>query len=563
MLTAKLNPPKLFDDPINKLLIGLIALCLVLQFFMVLRFEINQDEFYSLMMAYEFTRGEVSNPFQTIFFRLSTILQHVPGNEVDQVIAGRMVIFAFAVLTCVLIYKTSRRFYSAQASLFAVLAFFAFNYVFRHMTAYRADMVITTILMAIIWLVSDPAQNWKKVVTTGFLIGLTFTFALKSIFYMPIVAVFLVGRWMSTKWSRQAFLYGAVMFVIAVLTYALLYVLHSTSMSGSEYGTNYLKKVSFNGLVQAGLFNRGYTFLFSLFNNVVGWSLLFVGFFTVIAGLGKNRVRTRIETAGLVSLIIPLTTVIYYYHTNPYFYPFMLAPAMIFIAAAADKFLVGKRALIFAVFISYFCFLAGSVFVRSMSQTQDAQRATLDAIHELFPSPVPYIDYCGAISSFDRLNESRLFMNPDIFAHSKYLRDGQPMMTEFLKTYQPQIMLANVEGLDLADDYEDAFDYVLLEPDDKVLRDSFIKFWGPIYLPGKQVFSDGPIEILIDGTYTIYGSDETQIDGVPLRHGDVVLLSPGTHQVTQVGADGIKLVWGDNLQKPTTPEPMNYFFNGF
>jgi len=551
------------NGPVRNILIGSIFLCLVLQLIMALRFVINQDEFYNLNMGYEFLRGEIGTPFQTLMFRMSGWLRFLPGNEIDQIVAGRLFNYAAAIATSFFIYKTCKRYFSTNASLFAVLAYFGFYYVFRHLTAFRADVLVTMCLMAILWLVSDPEQSWRKVGAAGLLIGIAFTLSIKSIFYMPIVALFLLGRWMTSNWSRQAFLQGLAMFLIAIGSFAILFILHSPKTSIAAENAAYLQSISKTSFTHSGLFNRQGVFGMSLLQNLVGWGVLLLGLLETTKEIKTNPNRPRMETIYILAFIIPLTPIIFYYHANPYFYPFMLAPAMIFIAAAADHFIKSQKSAIFIGLTCIFSLLPLTIFVRSSANHQDTQHIVINAVHEIFPNPVPIIDYCGMISSFDRVNEAGLFINPDIFGHSKYLNKNTPIMADIVKTHQPQIILANVTGLDLQNEFRHEFSYDLLEEDARVLKENYLKFWGPVYVPGKMFKGDSRFEILMGGTYTYYGSEAANIDGNEIKNGEVVHLSPGSHEISNLTSSASRLVWGDNLKKPDIPEPTRSLFNGF
>jgi len=211
-------------DKIGKSLVFLTIITCLMQVFMAFRFEVNQDEFYSLNMIYEFARGEVSTPFQTLFLRIFGWLQHVPGYEVDQIVIGRLVTTFCGFITAWFIFKLSRRFASFKASLFAVLGYFSFFFVFRHLTAFRVDGVITALLMGAVYIASDPTLNVKKVICAGALIGTACMITLKSVFYLPIVAVFLLHRWKNSGWRSREFYHGAGMAIVSVLSFGALYL---------------------------------------------------------------------------------------------------------------------------------------------------------------------------------------------------------------------------------------------------------------------------------------------------------------------------------------------------
>ncbi|NNC37053.1 MAG: DUF2029 domain-containing protein [Hyphomonadaceae bacterium] len=530
---------------------------------MALRFEINEDEFYNLNMGYEFARGEVGNPVQTLMFRFSGWLDVIPGQEIEKIVAGRMLALVAVIATCGVMYKVSRRYFSTPASLFAILTFFGFNFVFRHLTAFRVDAFVTLCLMLTLLIVSDPQQSWRKVVIAGLLIGIAFSLTLKSIFYMPIVAVFLMGRWVSTKWSRKAFWHGLTMLFVALAIYGIVFVLHDPQGFSLDDSLAYLREISNDSLLVNETPKTRSMFFHSLLRSFTGWGLVVIGFVVLVSQLLKNNIRSKWQTIALLSFAFPITTVIYYNHSYPYLYPFMLAPAMIVIAAAIERFFVEQKSDIFFFLICFYAIIPIAIFGRSMFQNNEAQRTTIAAVHQIFPVPVPTIDCCGMIASFDRINEVGWFINPDIFGHLKYIDADIPIMREIVKTHKPVLILANADSLDVNQGYNKGYPYRLLEEDFITVKNNYQRFWGPIYIPGKQIFENGPIEILMAGTYTFKGPENVLINGQTLANGDTIDLPMGEHEISELGPEAANLIWGDNLRKPNLPEPTKPLFNGF
>ena len=127
----------------------LVFAALVLFLPLIFLYELSWDEFFLLEWVHLWNKGELTLPLQTIYIRAFSWLPHVSDHEVDQLIAARAVMLAGLILTSTFIFATSRRFYSFQASAFAVVAFLTFSLVFRNASSFRADGVVIPILMAV------------------------------------------------------------------------------------------------------------------------------------------------------------------------------------------------------------------------------------------------------------------------------------------------------------------------------------------------------------------------------------------------------------------------------
>lgn len=108
-------------------LLVLIALAFALKLHLVFAMNVNWDEFYFLALMHDYLRGALTNPLQTIHVHLFTWLPWISENEVEQVIAARILFLGLAGLSCGLTYLIGRRFLSHPAALFAVLCYLAFS----------------------------------------------------------------------------------------------------------------------------------------------------------------------------------------------------------------------------------------------------------------------------------------------------------------------------------------------------------------------------------------------------------------------------------------------------
>src|SRR5687768_1700790 len=94
-----LRAPDTRNQVLRFLLLGMGLLLVFVRLHLAVRFEINWDEFLNLSMVYEHAAGSLQQILQTVFIYLFTWVSAVSSNEVDQVIAARFLVLAFAALT--------------------------------------------------------------------------------------------------------------------------------------------------------------------------------------------------------------------------------------------------------------------------------------------------------------------------------------------------------------------------------------------------------------------------------------------------------------------------------
>ena len=118
-------------------LISLVAVITALaHIFTAISFEINWDEFFYLDWVYQWKAGKLNAVLQTIFLRAFTWLPSVSDNEVEQIVAGRLVMLGLLTASCAMLWSISRRFYTARATALALVTFLSFSFVFRHATSF-------------------------------------------------------------------------------------------------------------------------------------------------------------------------------------------------------------------------------------------------------------------------------------------------------------------------------------------------------------------------------------------------------------------------------------------
>ncbi|HFB54795.1 MAG TPA: hypothetical protein ENJ46_02635, partial [Hellea balneolensis] len=366
-------------------LAGLGLMAAMLQVFMVLNFEINWDEFFYLGWVYDWRNGELGLVLQTIFLRFFTWLPAISDNEVTQIVAARFIMFVGLSASCAMLVAIIRRFYSARAALLSVLLFLSFSFVFRHATSFRADMILTTLCIMVLWLIMKKHLIWRDVLIAGVVFGFAGMVSIKAIFYAPTISLILLAHWARSGWSKDMLIKSLTMGLVCILFFVGFYALHYSTIPQANSSVDYVSNVAGASLFEAGLFPRWGIFRAGMIQNIFFWICVGLGFAAVG---GKLRQKDTLWMAiASLGFALPLLTIVFYRHAYPYYYPFMLAPLTLLIAAAFDTRFVRKdtkRSLMVAALIAVNFIM---VAARSAPQNLTAQQQTVAQVHTIFPAP--------------------------------------------------------------------------------------------------------------------------------------------------------------------------------
>jgi hypothetical protein len=268
----------------------------------------------------------------------------------------------------------------------------------------------------------------------------------------------------------------------------------------------------------------------------------------------------KIKYAFVIILTLPLSTIVFYRNSFPYYFVFIL-PLALFTANIVLNNLNTKENFtkniypktIFIIFVFMSLFNAGKIIIYYAHDRTFSQRQLLVAVHDIFKNPVPYIDRNRMISSFPNVG---IWMST--WGIESYRNAGKPIMEKIIREQQPVFMLANtpalkIEELELYGN--EKHKYRLFDEDYQILKKNYIHHWGIIYVAGKKfdgLSSDEVIhfEILIDGVYTVESEGKISIDGNTYFQDDIVYLEIGKHQLNSINATNIILRWGDHLKIP-------------
>ena len=266
-------------------------------------------------------------------------------------------------------------------------------------------------------------------------------------------------------------------------------------------------------------------------------------------------------------LALPVLTPILYRNAFPYFYPFILAPAAILIGLAFDKHRQdGAKGIppakLAAMLVLVQCAILAFGIVAKLGDNARVQRETIAAVRAIFPQPVPYIEGFGVLADYPR---SGFFMSS--WGVENYRRAGQPVFADLVARHQPPFVLADSPSLfaALVPGVKVDRSRALLPEDARVLRDTYIRHWGMLFVAGRHLQSTAgaPVsfDIAVAGAYRLEAAAPLAIDGSRVAPGDIITLSAGAHTLDFGGRGEATLRWAQASSVPALPaaDPLAFF----
>ena len=473
-------------------LILMIATTLAVKLRLVFTLKIGWDEFFFLAKVHSYLAGSLTDRLQTFYVHAFTWLPWVSGNEVSQVVAARLVMFALFLGSCILSYRLARYFFSRSAALFSVLCYVTFSNIVIHGASFRADSISSFLFLLALYVLVARGDSRGLAVLAGVALACALLVTIKSVFYLVTVGLVLLVRLVIAENRKQDLLQIAIGLLSFVVALGCLAALHTVSLPPRDAaGTGLaLQNISAKVIVFKESLARFYYLAVAIYENLVTWVLLLLGFVLVLSQLLSRSCSLPKKHGLLVPFFAPILTVAFYRNAFPYYYVFILSPAIVLCGVAMQNVidgLVGKKPRLLAFFLYFLAvvifgrFLLGGAFDAPSNR---AQFELIEVVHQTFPDAVPYIDGCSAISSYPKVG---FFMST--WGMEKYLKADQPIMRDLLKTQSPVFLFANVPSLDLSLPRENSFtaiNYALLEEDWQTLRANFIHHWSLIYVAGKD-----------------------------------------------------------------------------
>jgi hypothetical protein len=570
--------------------------------------NVNWDEFYFLSRVHTYLRDELTEPLLTFHVHFLGWVTTTSTNEVDQVLALRGVMLGLGGVAAVSAWWIGRRLTgNGIASALAVVLAQSFSNVLNHGAAARFDApVVACALVAAALLLVDTGV---AAIGAGIILALGACISIKSAFYLPTLFGLVVGRALfadrapgssttaaAPAGGRATFGRGlvfaattAVVFVVAMLahkaTLATTAVTTTTAATTSTAGgTRSVGGIAAKVLAFRPRIPNKAALLGTLDADRWWWGLLVAG--VVIAVVAIVRGERRRSHAQALCFVLPVATLFVYRNSFAYFYVSVVPFVGVLVAVPLSAVARWIRRPAWG-FVAMGALVAPSLFaaatwVRWNAATQTGlQRQVIDVVHEIFPTPVPYVDRCAMVGSFKKVGP---FMST--WTLSDYRDRGAPVFAELLRREAPLLLLENVGSLRLAQSADDADDGIhrLLPADFAVLQENFVPHWGPVRVAGKQVAltTDAPttFSVLIPGDYVIelgatdrsgaglvgaglVGTDLVDIDGVVYGDGEMVTLGEGPHTARGVTTTTLGLRTAQALPPPTTAPLDERLFVGF
>jgi hypothetical protein len=548
---------------VEVMMLGVAMVVAAIQFPLIYRINIGWDEFHFLSKVYDYHRGELTDALQTFHVHLFGWIPALGGNEVDQVIAGRAVYYVLLLGSCTSIYLISRRFLSRSGALFAVVLYLSYAEVIGYGTTFRYDGLSVFLLLAALALAVRLPAAAASIAAAAALAAVALMVTIKSLFYFPtLVLVLLIGTadttWRSNAARTAAFATGSAGI------FAILYLLHNAVLPRATVGDSvaFLQRVGPTGIYLNALFPQfGYWFR-SMAVNVWTWAYFGAGVAGLLFAARRNESTVR-QTVTALALLIPLASLAVYRNAFPYYFVFIMPVAVVVAAVPFDAMVRGGRRERILAVVMLLVVLAG-YGVHYRDHTQDeirAQRQLIEAVHKVFPEPVPYVDPTSLIASFPKVG---FFMSTWGVQH--YHLEGEPIFRDLLLERKPLFVLANDPIWMKPTGRENPVGGLFPE-DLEVLRTNYIHHWGRMYVAGKELaITDSnwaQTRILIPGPYTIEAEEPIVLDDAVLESGDVLTLGQGVVRVRSSNRDQtVRLRWA-GLHRPSEQPIDEPIIRGF
>ena len=527
-------------------LYALIGLLAVMHISMATGRSINWDEFWFYSQVETVARGEFMQPLQTIHTRFFFWLPAMSGSEIDHILIARVFMLGCLGVTAGGIYAVAQKFADHRTALLAAAAYLAAGFTLQHGASFRVDPIVTALLTTSLAIAARTRLNAPAIVALGALIGLAAMVTIKFVLWAPAFAGIALWRWRDENWNWQYIFRWIAAGAVALSTFALLYVSHATSGGPQEANA-----------VAGGILERTSGKMFSLATSPhlhMSGKAIFTALPLALAAamvpwaIARGQENWQGKTA-LALMWFPVLTPLYYHNSLPYFHPFILPPVVVTAVLTLPYVIKRYGSHMVAGVIAA---SALSVWIVDARGVTERQHSLVDAVHEIFPEPVAYVDCCGMIGTFPKVNEFRTRWGIE-----KYLRTGKPLIREQMLVQPVPLLLDNKR--EFADAIDGVSEHTLHPQDAAAVRDTYIRIWGDIFVAGRIIEAQASDiwDVLVPGTYTVKGT--LNVDGENYRSGDVVTLKRGAVTLRNDTAEPVQLVWGENPATPAGTAPELYW----
>lgn len=532
--------------------LAILSALVALQFSLIFVKSFNWDEFLHYGMVYQLRDGTLARPFQTLLARFLAWGPYVSDDLLTQMTAARLLAWSFFLVGLGSLYGLARKFVSREDALWTTLVYLSAGNVFVHGFAIRADPIVMATLMLALYLLATRRLRWTTVVAVGALIGLAGMMTVKAVFYVPCFAGIAWLRLSEADDKQGVLARLAAVVAVAAITFVGMYMLHRAGLAPvrpSQDGVSFLSN-GLNWLTEGFLRQPGYTLMAVITSPVYVFALIKTPFALRAPDI------TRAKAIALVTLCVPLATILFYRNVFPYFFVFILAPAAVTLAPAVAELRRNYGTLLLALAIAT---VPITKFITEPRDALDRQRAMIDYIHHEFPISAVGFDYCGMVADYPRVFD-HLVSGIGI---ANYNKRGIPLVAQAVESGELAFVIENRADISLALEGKTRKEG-LLPADARALHGNFVRAWGLIWLPG-EVIPKGADPVWIDipaqGAYTPNG--DVTVDGKRYGPGAVVKLSKGRHIVTGARVRQTVLWRGEHLPAPAPQTTAGLVFTNF
>jgi len=577
-MSVESQPPATAPSPPDRRAsLGLLALVVgawVIRALQAFRLNVNWDEFHYLSYVYEYQRGVLEYAWATFHVHFFGWLSQLGGNEIDSIIAARLLISLLGAVSGMYIYLIARRFMSIEGALFAVLSYLCFSFVLEHGSSFRPDPLCAVLFVAAAHHLLPPARSMVTAALAGVAMAVSLMITIKGAMHLVVLGAILTIVLVTSRCRSRDLVRGSVFGLSFVVALVSLYIGHRSTLAVSTHSAATQSSLSsILATVFPGIWFPGRAYLLaSLQENPLTWLTLILGGVICLKQLFSAGSGGRADALLILALASPILSLAFYRNAFPYFYVFILPLAVLLSGLIYCKLLEYARNRQSKVTTWLAVVLALAVFSTALPRRRAqwrnqllVQRQLINAVHEMFPEPVEYIDRCSMISSFPQVG---FFMSS--WGMRLYRAGETRSLTATVTEDQPVLLVANVPMLDLRlpEELAQRFMYPLLVEDARTLRDNFIHHWGLIFVAGKhlRVSAGGDptaFPILVAGPYTLEAGLPATIDGQRVVPGQIVDLAVGEHSLSGEANGIVTLRWGRDLYRPREPPVQFPIFVGF
>lgn len=564
--------PKSTSTRLRNALLVFIAILYTARIPLAFRLNINWDEFRFLSLVYDYAEGRLSTALQSSHVHLFQWLVGLGATEVDQVVAARLSYLALVLLSTICLYKIASRFLSVTASLFVVLCYLAYSNLIQHGASFRTDGLAGFLILVCLFFLVGRVHTVSRLAIAAVGLAGAFLVTVKTVLWLPTL-LFLVWAGDPRNQQQQLSRLGrlAIFVLVAMVAVSLGSFMHRQSLPSVALG-QVMQNAQAAGVkvFTAGLFPQGHYLLLTIVENIYIWICVLAGA-VVICRRYQQKILAAEELWSLLSLAIPVVSVLVYRNSFPYFYVFVIPPLLLLVGFTWDhvaeirRGVTGAHVLLPVLLVA----VAASGIVHVVRNVKDGtrtQRLVLEVVHDLFPEPVPYIDRSSMVSSFPKVG---FFMSS--WGLETYWRRDVPIFEPLLRSEAPVLMVQNSPVLELGDriqEFEQSPPFALMPGDRQVLTENFVALWGPVYVAGKHFRlaqdEERRVEFLIQGRYRLDATLPIIFDGRQVVPGQLVDVEVGTYSLMNERAEQtirltIEMARVDRLP----PAPSEPIFTGF